>query len=367
MVRWIKRLSLFTIVSAVVAGAFMSWTQTKAQIIASKPVHLSPIALVGSPDGKQLYVAGRTGRQIVVCSTDTDKVIRKIPLMVEPNDLAISPDGKQLYVTTDSPAGRVMVISTAPGGKIREIKTNHVTAGPSVTPDGKTLFFCNRFRNEVTAVDTKTLKVLATMKATREPIATAVSADGTKLIVVNHLPSQPLSGAYVAASVNIFNAKTFKLIKTVGLPNGSNGSKSVAISKDGKYAYVPHVLARYQLPTNMLARGWMNSAALSIIDLEKNKLFATVPLDSVDKGAANPWTVCLTPDQKQIVVSLAGTHELEVIDRDAMHRKLAKRSKTKKVGRYDKKLENTSEDLSLWYSQARSRQRFRASRAYNHW
>jgi mono/diheme cytochrome c family protein len=49
--------------------------------------------------------------------------------------------------------------------------------------------------------------------------------------------------------------------------------------------------------------------------------------DDIDLGAANPWGVGCTKDGKYICVSHAGTHELSVIDRTALHEKLAKAAK----------------------------------------
>ncbi len=51
------------------------------------------------------------------------------------------------------------------------------------------------------------------------------------------------------------------------------------MSPDGKHVYVAHILARYQMPTTQLERGWMNTNALSIIDAEKKKLVNVILLD----------------------------------------------------------------------------------------
>ena len=64
--------------------------------------------------------------------------------------------------------------------------------------------------------------------------------------------------------------------------------RGICVSPDGKYAYVVHILARYQMPTTQLERGWMNTNAMSIIDVAAKKLINTVLLDDIDLGAANP-------------------------------------------------------------------------------
>ena len=53
--------------------------------------------------------------------------------------------------------------------------------------------------------------------------------------------------------------------------------------------------------------------ALTILDVSGQRVRATVLLDDVDDGAANPWAVACTPDSKYVCVTHAGTHELSVI------------------------------------------------------
>ena len=53
---------------------------------------------------------------------------------------------------------------------------------------------------------------------------------------------------------------------------------------------------------------------VSIIDLRQRKVIRTIGMDEYDLGAGNPWDVACTADGKSVCVSLAGTHELCVID-----------------------------------------------------
>lgn len=86
-----------------------------------------------------------------------------------------------------------------------------------------------------------------------------------------------------------------------------------------------HILAHYQLPTTQLERGWMNTNALSIIDATTKKLYATVLLDDIDRGAANPWAVVCSLDGQYIYVTHAGTHEMSAIDAPKLFEKLQHR------------------------------------------
>jgi len=106
------------------------------------------------------------------------------------------------------------------------------------------------------------------------------------------------------------------------LANGSTGVRGICLSPDGANAYVTQILGHYQLPTTQVERGWMNTNALGILNVAERNLLNTVVLDDVDLGAANPWGVACSPDGKWLYVAHAGTHELSIIDRKALHDRL---------------------------------------------
>ena len=121
----------------------------------------------------------------------------------------------------------------------------------------------------------------------------------------------------------------------------------ICLSHDGQYAYATHILARYQLPTTQLERGWVNTNALSVIDINTQRLVNTVLLDNVDLGAANPWAVTCTADGKYVCVTHAGTHEVSLIDRAGLHEKLERVKKGENVSSVSQSPENVPNDLSF--------------------
>ena len=137
-----------------------------------------------------------------------------------------------------------------------------------------------------------------------------------------NFPAGRADRGYVAATVSLIDTDS-RDVQHVTLPNGSGGLRGVCVDPDGQFAYVTHVLARYRLPAMQLERGWMNTNALSIIDLQAKRLVNTVLLDEIDLGAANPWGVACTSDAARICIAHAGTQELSVIDCKDLHRKLA--------------------------------------------
>lgn len=121
----------------------------------------------------------------------------------------------------------------------------------------------------------------------------------------------------------------------------------MTVSPDGRFAYVTHTLGRFTLPTTQLDRGWMNTSALSVIDLAGKKLFNTVLLDEIDRGSANPWGVVCTPDGRWICIAVSGTHEISIVDRTALHDKLDRLAKGEKVSPVSIKPDDAPNDLSF--------------------
>ena len=203
------------------------------------------------------------------------------------------------------------------------VPAGHTPVSPVFSKDGKTLYVPCRFSNDVAVFDVEKRTVTARVPAVREPIAAALTPDGKTLVVANHLPEGRSDTYDISAVVTLIDTVTLTPTH-VRLLNGSTGLRDVAISPDGKYAYLPHILARYQMPTTQLERGWMNTNALSIFDIQTGKLLNTVLLDDVDRGAAGPWGVAVTPDGKTVVVTHSGTHEASILDMAGVLEKIAK-------------------------------------------
>ena len=287
---------------------------------------LGPVAVAASRDGKRLFVANADARQIAIVAGG--KVTGSTAVPAEPTGMVLAPDGKKLYVTCAAPKSTVAVLDAASGKKVASIPTGHTAVGPAISPDGKVLYVCNRFNNAVAVIDLATGKETARIATIREPIAAAVTPDGKTVFVANHLPGDRADTYDIAAAVTVIDTAG-KKTTSIRLPNGSSSLRGICISPDGKYAYVVHILSRYQMPTTQVERGWMNTNAMSVIDVSAKKLVNTVLLDDVELGAANPWGVACTPDGASICVTHAGTHEVSVIDAKGLLKKLLAMPATK--------------------------------------
>ncbi|NQT52321.1 PD40 domain-containing protein, partial [bacterium] len=298
----LRRIGSCFVVLALVAGVALSGQ-----------VYRSPYSVVPSADGKVAYVADRTANAIVVVDPAKGAKVGEWPVPGEPTCMVLAADGKALYVTL-SKAGAVAVVDTASGKVSKQIKVGARPEGIALAAKLGRLFVCNMLHDNVSVIDVKTLAEVGKMPAIRQPMFAAVTPDESKVVVTNALAFGPATESTTATSVSIYDAKTMKPVASIKLPGGSTNARSVSISPDGKWAYFVHTVSRFQVPTTQLERGWMNTHALSVIDLAKNAYYATMLLDSIDLGAADVWGTALSKDGKTLWVSISGTHEVAKIE-----------------------------------------------------
>jgi DNA-binding beta-propeller fold protein YncE len=312
--------------SVITFSLFVLLVVSSTVSLAADPGWLGPIDVVASPDQNLLFVLEQDASQIAVLDTASREIIRTIACPEKPSGLALSSDGATLYVTGGGVKGMLVAIDAMSGEVSKSIPVGHTPCAPVLLPDQKRAFVCNRFDNNVAVVDLDSGQVQQRVSVLREPVSAAATPDGSMVLVTNLLPVDPSDADDVAAEVSLIETQGLST-STVRLPNGSSSVYGVTVAPNGEYAYVVHVLSRYQMPTTQLERGWMNTNAMSIINLKEKKLLNTVLLDDLDRGAANPWDVETTDDGKTIVVSHAGTHEISVIDAEGLIQKILQLAK----------------------------------------
>ncbi len=306
--------------------------------------YLSPEYLAVAPDGKTLYVTAATSNALLLYDTTNGKTIGRWQLPCHPGGVTVADDGT-VYVTGGYAEGALYELD-ATGKVMARVETGHMPLAPVVARGGKTVCVLNRFDNSVVAIDAAARKIRSTVPVLREPFTAALGAGGRLLFVANHLPACPANGN-MAAAVSVIDMANFKLLKHVMLPNGSTGVRGIAADPDGRFIYVTHMLGRYQFPTTQLERGWMSTAGLSIFNGETGEYVNTVLLDDVDLGAANSWGVAVSPDGKHLVVAHAGTREISIIDRKALHAQLDKAAKGERVTDVTNSAADVPDDLSF--------------------
>ncbi len=288
---------------------------------------LGPCALTASADGTTLYVACADAESILVVDPADGKVTRQIPMPERPTGMVLSGDGSKLYVTCAAPQSTVVVLQTDSLAVVARIPVGHTACGPALSPDGTHLYVCNRFDNDVSVIDLDAGVQRDRVAAVREPIAAVVTPDGRSVLVANHLAADRADRFYIAPVVTVIDTQTHRTT-AIRLPNGSVGVREMALSPDGRFAFLTHTLGNYELVPAQVDAGWTNTNVISIIDTAQKRRINTISLDDLYRGAGNPWGIACTADGNSLCVSHAGSHELSVVDLPEMLKRLGTRTAT---------------------------------------
>ncbi|MFI3292329.1 MAG: YVTN family beta-propeller repeat-containing protein [Rikenellaceae bacterium] len=273
---------------------------------------------IAQSTSKELVMTQKGRCALEIYSEDGSQLLKSIVMPQTPTGVVVS--GDTAYVTTFKDGGTVEIVSLSKGSIEQSIKVGSGACSPQLTVDGKTLYVCNQYEDNIAKIDLASATVVATTKVLREPKECIISKNGKYLFSTNFLPAQVANVDYVAACVSIIELDKFTKVKDIQLANGSNAVRGLAQTPDGKYIYVSHNLGRFAVPTSQLQQGWMNTSAFSVIEVDGLKFVGSIIVDEPERGAAGIWDI--ESDEKNIYITHSGTHEVSIIDQEAMLTKL---------------------------------------------
>ena len=150
----------------------------------SVAVGAQPVHMVGSLDGRTIYVANFASGTVSVVDTQTWKRTKDITVPGHPFAMALSPDGRYAYVACGAgPA--VAVIDTASNTLAATITTPQGTQpyGLNIGADGRYVYTTDNANGQLLVIDTTTRSLVSTVPTGARPSLIARSPDGATLFV----------------------------------------------------------------------------------------------------------------------------------------------------------------------------------------
>ncbi len=281
----------------------------------------SPYAVAYSSDSATLAVSDATAGALMVLDPKAGTTLKSVQLSGEPRGLAWSAAGKVMVAEYN--AGTIAEVDTAAGSVLRRIDVGPKPTDVALSTDGAKMVVPDFALGQVLILETATGKTQATVPVAPYPFAVAVAPTGNTAVVTHRIASGDATAPDAASSVTLVDIAAGKVSANIKLPLGSSNLLGVHCSPDGKWAYVTHTLARLNVPTTHLLRGWIMTHALTVIDLAGKAVYATVLLDRINEGFADPWGVRVSPDGKYLWVSASGAHQVARVDLTMLHKLLA--------------------------------------------
>ena len=273
--------------------------------------YLSPLEILLSPDGRQLYVVCQASDELRVVDLESGKVVTVVPLGRAPRGITLSPDGTHIYVT-NSTDDTVSVVDAATLKVTRTLPTGFEPAGIVIDRTGDTLYVANRLSSDISVIDVKTGQETKRLLAGRGASYLALSPDG-KFIYGTHIYPNP--GAFRTppnSEITVIDTERQTVVERKPLHNVA-GVFHVALSGDGKLGVAAQLRPKNLVPLAHVEHGWVFGNSLTLFGDDVGGT-VQVPIDELDRYYSLPWGVVITPDKSKIFVTTAASASVTVID-----------------------------------------------------
>lgn len=273
--------------------------------------HPSPWSLAASPDGGTLYVGCGPTNEVTVIDAASGSVERRIMLGGETGGIAVSPDGTRLAAAlTDK--HRIALVDLASHQVTRFVRVGREPRGLTWGPGSRRIFVGNAGSSTVSVVDAEQGKETLRVPACREPFVVVRSPDGKTIAVVSRRAELDRADQRPRAHVTLLDSATGQPRRTVAI-DSCHMAEGAAFTRDGQHLLVPAILVRNLLPILQVARGWVMSSVLAVIDIETGHV-VQLPLTEANEGFADPAGIAVSKEGSLAHVASAGGDEIAEID-----------------------------------------------------
>jgi len=196
-------------------------------------------------------------------------------------------------------------------GNTKSLKTEHtISVGDEprgIAVSNQKAFIAVSGNDEVAVLDLKSHKVLKRIPVGGIPKTVSVSPDGKWLVTCCAVPGE----------VWVHDAATFKLMSRRQVFDDAFNPGRAVISNDSPVIILPHQVNRtFPFSEDNVEKGWAIDNRLTKLPLPNGKYWEQkqMGLDIRGDAAGDANAVALSPDEKWLVVSCGGSHELLIFD-----------------------------------------------------
>ena len=304
------RLAIVWLSGLILTAAFTSTTvrsdEASSSVVPPSARDRSPVDLALSPDEQWLVTANQSSNTMSLVRVDTGSVLVEVNAGRQPSSVAWTPDSRRALVSaTQDGTLRMYRLDGESLQLEHKIDLGSQPRGIAISPDSRRAYVALTDANEVAAVAIESATVEDRITVGRWPRYLALTPDGTRL-AVGCSGDGGISVVDTVTGTRIYDS-TF-----MGLNIGH-----VQTSADGRYAYFPWmVYADRPITPGNIREGWVLGNRVARVRLDGPARREALALDPRGHGVADPHGLALSPDEKWLVISASGTHELVALRLD---------------------------------------------------
>ncbi len=273
------------------------------QNIGAQRLHRSPVDLAVAHKAGYLLTANEASNSVSLVSIDRRFVVDEIFVGEHPAYVQVAPNEQFAYVSCTY-SGDLVKLRLADGklSEVGRVRVGFEPVGLAVSRNGSRVYVGLTANGTVAEVDSEMLEVLRTFSVGQWPRYLSISNDGARLAI-------GLSGESRIAVVDLESGKKLYSQYMTGAINIGHLHTSI----DGKYVYFPWMVYRDNPITPQFIRlGWVLASRIGRARLDGPAYREAISLDVPGKAVADPHGISMTSDERRMVVSASGTHELLV-------------------------------------------------------
>jgi YVTN family beta-propeller protein len=273
----------------------------------SSPEQQTPPAAGSTPTpaGHLLYVSDETGASIVVIDPQKAEVVQRIAVGKRPRGVRLSRDGRQLLVAlsgspiagpgvdesklppADRAADGIGVVDLASGTVVRKYQSGQDPEAFDISKDGALVFVSNEETAEMSVLDLESGTVTHRVNVGEEPEGVTVRPDGRVVYVT-------CEGTNEVVAVDTSSFKIVARIESGPRP------RSIEFDKEGTVGFITSE----------------NGASVTVFDPATHTVTSTIQIPRTEGTPMppRPMGLALSPDGRQIFVSLGRAKSVAVID-----------------------------------------------------
>lgn len=263
----------------------------------------SPVDIALSPDGRWLVTANETSDSVTLIRAADHVVTDEVSCGRHPADIAFCPDS-QTVVVSCAWSGQITVLKIVNGRLLQHgiVHVGYEPCGLAITADGGRAFAGLVATAQVAEIDLVSSRIVRLIDVGHWPRYLTLSPDGSRLAV----------GCAGDGRIYVVDAATGESLYSEPLANGINLGHMTP-SSDGTYAYFTWMVYRTN-PINVgnLRKGWLLASRIGRVRLDGPADREAISLDVPGLAVADPHGIVISRDQRRLIASASGTHELLV-------------------------------------------------------
>ncbi|QDT08469.1 cytochrome c peroxidase [Planctomycetes bacterium K23_9] len=302
-----RNLSLFAVhflwFTSLAAGIELNADSSRDSKVHTAVTHRSPVDLAISPDQEWLVTVNETSDSASLIRVNDGQVVDELSVGSHPADVMFTPDGNKVLITS-SWSGELTVAAIKDQKLTAEavVQIGYQPCGIAITSSGDRAFVGLAAAGQVAEVDLKTASLTRRIAVGHWPRYLTLTPDDQRLAV----------GLGGEGKIAVLDTESGETLYDEPLASGINLGHMLT-SKDGKYAYFTWMVYRNNpIDVGNLRRGWILASRIGRVRLDGPSYREAISLDVPRKAVADPHGIVISADEKRMIASAAGTHELLV-------------------------------------------------------